>query len=220
MADVKKIISWIWPQKVQIRTGEISPVLEIAFENGKKVLNASQVNYSFGALHEVFQIAFQKMKITELNPESVLILGFGAGSIARIITEELKLAPEITAVEADAEVIRIARREFDADLIPNLQIIHSKAEDFLPKCEQKFNLIAVDVFVEQHVPASCMTSDFLNQLNELLLPGGVLVFNRMPEISDSEKDEFRDRFCAVFPMMEELSLRLGDGENKLFTARK
>lgn len=220
MADVKKILSWVWPQKVQIRTGEISPVLEIAFENGKKVLNAGQVNYSFGALHEVFQLAFSKTKIAELKPETVLILGFGAGSIARILTDELKISPEITAIEADAEVIRIARREFDADLIPKLQIIHSKAEDFVLKCESKFELIAVDVFVEQYVPESCMTIEFLQRLHELLLPGGVLVFNRMPEIADSQKDEFRERFKSVFPQMKEISMRLGDGENKVFTARK
>lgn len=220
MAGLKKIMSWVWPQKVQIREGKISPVLEVTYENGRKVLNAAHVNYSFGALHEVFQIAFEKAGIAKRNPKQVLILGYGGGSIASILVDELKLSPEMTGVEADEEVIRIARREFDADLVPKLRLVHARAEEFVKTCEAQFDLIAVDVFVEQHVPEACLSLEFLNALNRILLPGGTIVFNRMPELPVSGKDEFQDRFRMVFPEMEILPLRLEQAENSVFSARK
>lgn len=220
MADVKKILSWVWPQKIQINEGRLSPILEVTYENGRKVLNTGEVNYSFGALHEVFQIAFQKAKIAELNPQNVLILGFGAGSIASILTDELKLSPKMTGVEADEVVIRIARREFDADLVPQLNIVHARAEDFVESCEDKFDLIAVDVFIENRVPETCMTENFLLRLDALLRSGGKIVFNRMPELPVSGKDIFEDRFRSVFPEMEIISLNLGQTENLVFAATK
>jgi hypothetical protein len=39
-------------------------VFEVTFENGKKVLNVGEVNYSYGALHDIFRIALNKANIS------------------------------------------------------------------------------------------------------------------------------------------------------------
>src|SRR5665213_2100524 len=113
MAAVKKILSWLFPNRVQRVQGKISPFLEVNFENGKKVLNAGEVNYSFGALHDVFRYALQKAHVVENPPEKVLILGLGAGSIVQIIVEEFGQNSEIIGVEADEKIIDLAKNEFD-----------------------------------------------------------------------------------------------------------
>ena len=65
-----------------------------------------------------------------------------------------------------------------------------------------------------------MSLEFLNALNAILLPGGTIVFNRMPELPVSGKDEFTERFRMVFPEMEILPLLLEQAGNSVFSARK
>jgi spermidine synthase len=220
MAALSKWLSWFWPQKIHVLEGEISPVLEVTYENGKKVLNAGRVNYSFGALHEVFRFAFAEARVRELGPKEVLILGFGAGSIASILTDEYKLECRITGVEADSKVIMVAKNEFQLDRYKSLELVHAKAEEFVFETKKKFDLIAVDVFVEETVPASCQTKEFLEQLSSLLTTGGKAVFNIMPKLGMDGKDEFEDRFFYAFSYVQKRELQFGAAPNHIYIGKK
>jgi spermidine synthase len=215
MAVVKKILSWILPVNVQRVKGKITPVLEVTLENGKKVLNAGEVNYSFGALHDVFRIALQKAKIIENPPKDVLVLGLGAGSIVTIIVDEYGQNPNITGVEADPMVIHLAKKEFDIDRFLSLEIENTTAEKFISGNEKQFDLIAVDVFVEEIVPESCKTEEFLRGLFNALKPGGRVVFNEMPQKTFSEEDDFSKRFRKQFDNVEIHEIRFADVPNKI-----
>ncbi|MCX6312280.1 MAG: methyltransferase domain-containing protein [Bacteroidetes bacterium] len=216
MASVKKIVSWIWPLHVKRLEGKITSVLEVSFEHGKKVLNAGDVNYSFGALHDVFRIALQRAKIIEHPPTDVLILGFGAGSIASIIVDEYGQHAKIYGVEADPVVIQIANDEFNLKRFSNLEMENVKAEDFIANNKRKFDLIAVDVFVEANVPESCKTNAFLVGLYGTLTKNGRVVFNEMPEIKFSDNDEFSNRFRNSFDEIEIHTLHVGGSPNRIF----
>ncbi len=216
MASIKKALSWIWPYPVKQVKGKITPLLEISFEHGKKVLNAGSVNYSFGVLHDVFRIALQKAKIIEFPPADVLILGFGAGSIASIIVEEYNQDPKICGVEADPIVIQIANEEFDLKQFSNLEMENCTAEKFISKNEKKFDLIAVDVFVEGNIPESCKTNEFLAGLYQGIAKNGRVVYNEMPETDFSDKDEFANRFRNNFDEIEIHTLHVGGSPNRIF----
>ncbi|HET6990593.1 MAG TPA: hypothetical protein VFJ43_04680 [Bacteroidia bacterium] len=217
MAALKKSLSWIWPYRLKRVEGKITKVLEVTFEQGKKVLNAGEVNYSFGSLHEVFRIALQKAKIIETPPQDVLILGFGAGSIASIIVEEFGLRPDMTGVEADPVVVQIAKEEFDIGTrFPSLEIENKTAESFIAENKNKFDLIAVDVFVEADVPETIKTKEFLSGLYDHLKLNGRVVFNEMPGINFSDKDEFATRFRNSFDQCEIHIINIGDPPNRIF----
>ncbi len=218
MAALKRLFSWIWPVRVKRLKGKLSPVLEITFENGKKVLNAGEVNYSFGALHDVFRVALQKAKVVEHPPEQVLILGFGAGSVASILVEEYGFDPQITGVEADPEVIRLAREEFRAEQrFPSLDLENTTAERFVATTDKKFDLIAVDVFVEAEVPESCRTDEFLAGLYKCLLPGGRVVYN---EMVFPGMEEFPERFSKHFDRAQTHDLHFGEITNRILIGYK
>lgn len=220
MAGLKKIVSWIFPVAVKRVEGKVSPLLEISLENGRKVLNTGNVNYSFGALHDVFRIALQKAKIVEHPPQQVLILGFGAGSIATIIVDEYGQHPEMIGVEADPVVIHLAKTEFNSDRFDSLEIENTTAESFITKNKKQFDLIAVDVFVEAVVPESCRSDIFLDGLHKSLNNGGRVVFNVMPEATFANGDDFTERFKCKFQNVETHELHLGDAKNVILIGYK
>ena len=76
---------------------------------------------------------------------SVLILGLGAGSAARVVRA---LAPgaHIVGVERDRAVLRAARRWFDLDDL-RLEVVEADAQDFLRRSRRRFDAILEDVFV-------------------------------------------------------------------------
>ncbi|MDQ3110020.1 MAG: methyltransferase domain-containing protein [Bacteroidota bacterium] len=215
MAALKKVLSWIWPLQVKRVEGKLTAVLEVTYEQGKKVLNAGEVNYSFGALHNVFRIALQKAKIIESPPADVLILGFGAGSIASILVEEFGQHPRITGIEADPVVLHLAREEFNISRFPELEIENTTAEKFIATCNSRFNLIAVDVFVEAHVPESCKTHGFLENIYRCLAKNGRVVFNEMPKENLSGENEFLARFRNNFDETEVHELHIGGSPNRI-----
>jgi ubiquinone/menaquinone biosynthesis C-methylase UbiE len=219
MAALKKILSWMLPVKVASYKGEISPVLEVTIENGVKVLNAGRVNYSFGALHTVFQEGFRKIRLEKDPPSSVLILGFGVGSITKIIREEYHFDCPITAVEADEMIITIGKEHFDTGKIPKLELIHARAEEFIRTNTKQFDLIAVDIFVEEEVPESCKTEEFLTALRNALTEKGKVVFNEMPAPHSGE-DVFEKRFRKIFPELIIHEIQLGDAPNRIFIGSK
>lgn len=216
MASVKKALSWLWPLQVKKLEGKITSVLEISYEHGKKVLNAGEVNYSFGSLHDVFRIALQKAKIIEHPPTEVLILGFGAGSIASILVDEFGLHPNMTGIEADPVVIQIAKDEFNIARFHQLDLENTLAEKYIAVTDKKFDLIAVDVFVEAKVPEACMSSEFLENLYQHLNKHGRVVFNQMPGSGYSDTDEFSNRFRSNFDEIEIHELNVGGSPNRIF----
>lgn len=216
MAALKKSLSWIWPYRLKRVEGKITKILEVSFEHGKKVLNAGDVNYSFGSLHDVFRIALQKAKIIEHPPEDVLILGFGAGSIASIIVEEFGQNPNLTGVEADPVVIQLAKDEFDLARFSNLDLENKTAEEFISQNKNKFDLIAVDVFVESNVPETIKSKEFISGLYDHLQKNGRVVFNEMPGINFSDTDQFAAIFRNSFDEIEIHILNIGDPPNRIF----
>lgn len=113
---------------------------------------------------------------------SVLILGLGGGSAARLART---LAPRarIVGVERSAEVIRAARRWFDLDAL-GIEVIRADARYFLSRSRRQFDLVIEDVFVgsarDVHKPAWLLEGG-LAAAARRLRRGGLLVCNSIDE---------------------------------------
>jgi SAM-dependent methyltransferase len=114
-----------------------------------------------------------------------LLLGLGAGSVARAI-RALAPAAEIVGVEYDDEVLRLARRHFGLDLL-DLEVARGCALEYLRRNRRSFDLIIEDLFVG---PArSVRKPDWLlgegySLIRRRLRPGGLLVSNTIHETRD------------------------------------
>jgi len=113
---------------------------------------------------------------------SVLILGLGGGSAARLVRS---LAPRarIVGVERSAEVIRAARRWFDLDAL-GVEVVREDAQRFLARSRRQFDIVIEDVFVgsarDVHKPDWLLEGGLL-AASRHLRRGGLLVANTLDE---------------------------------------
>lgn len=181
--------SYISPCLIEQRKGQITPYLEVVLDSGKLLLNTSHVNYSYGSLHNIFHKTFKKLNVRERKIENVLILGFGAGSIASLLTDTLHKSCSITGVEADKVVIELAKKYFNISRVKKLTIHETDAYNFVLNCTEKYDLIAVDIFIDDQTPQKFSDDQFLSAISNLLTPSGIICYNRMIAASKSEKQE-------------------------------
>lgn len=174
---IKKWLSYVWPFTLKSWQSKYSGRVELILVNGKRVLNTPHANYSFDSLHRVFQQILKK-HIQLLKPEeNILLLGLGGGSVPYIIRLEMNLNNPITAIEIDPLMIQIAKEEFDVEALGNITIIQADAVTWIHNCSEMYSCIIIDVFIDDQVPESIQTIEFLNDIKGILLPGGRLIFN-------------------------------------------
>jgi spermidine synthase len=177
----KLLLSYITGILVEKQPSQISGQLEVWLQNGRYVLHSLYANYSFDTLHRAFRHTFTKIHLQKKNPRTVLILGFGAGSVASILHREWKQRPHITGVELDETVIQLAHKYFRAGEYANLQIIHGNAVEFVQACHEVYELVVSDVFVHTEVPAAALDRDYLLGLVRLTSAGGTGIINLITE---------------------------------------
>ncbi len=174
----QKIISYIFPLNIEKRRGDLTNQLEITIENGRHVLNTKHVNYSFGGLHKVFEKIFEKEKIETLEIKNVLILGFGAGDVVEMLLEKYKFNCSITGIEKDHVVIELAMKYFNIKRFQNLKLLNEDAFTYVQSSQESFDMIIIDLFVDDKVPKKFDQDDFLNNINKLKASKGIVFFNR------------------------------------------
>jgi spermidine synthase len=203
-------------QVLESRSTPHNPVLEVVLLHGHCLLNARSVNYSFGTLHRVFEDAFAKLGLGQKTLKDVLVLGCGAGSVVEIVRGQYSKDCSITAVEIDPVVIELARKYFLLDRVRGLEVVCTDARAFVGSCTRRFDLIVVDLFVDDQVPAPFRTREFLESLRKLLAPEGWLVFNAIDDTKEAaaEADELETNMRVVFLAVARLDLT----GNRMFRA--
>lgn len=115
---------------------------------------------------------------------SVLILGLGGGSVARLVRA---LAPqaEIVGVELDPEVVSAAREYFDLDEIA-IRVVEGDARSYLRRTRRVFDAVLEDVFVGNarsvRKPPWLPTPGLADAARRVAR-GGILVSNTIDETS-------------------------------------
>ena len=196
--------------------------LEVNKLDGHWVLDSKHVNYSYGALHTVFREALQVF-VPDLSAiNEVLILGFGAGSVAHILQKERRYEGHITGVEIDAKVLQLAQQYFELGQLQRLTLYTSDAAGYVAHTDRTFDLIIIDLFVDDLIPEIFENEIFLLQVKDLLTPGGKLLYNRMNYLPyhRQKTTAFSTVFHNAFAdcqSVEEKSIQI---KNKIFFAQK
>jgi spermidine synthase len=147
----------------------------VSLEKGRTLLRVGGVIQSV-LVDEHHQPDVWDAMLPVQRPESVLILGLGGGTIASLLTRRFGPVP-IMGVERDARIAALARESFGLSKQPNVQIVVADAFDFLPRCQVRFDLICVDLYVAGKMEHGVLSPDFLRALNRTLTPAGSAVFN-------------------------------------------
>lgn len=171
-----KWFSFVWPISIKKVDSPVNGLLELEWQNGRKVLNAQTVNYSFGNLHTVMQFAMKEMAKHNVLFNKVLILGYGGGSAAEIIRNKYNKKAQIVGVDIDKVVIELAKTHF---YHANVEFIEGDALAFIRtnKNSQLFDVIIVDLFIDNQ--EATFTREFAKNLKQWLAPNGMIAINSM-----------------------------------------
>lgn len=217
ISNLTKVLSYLFPQRINVAEGHGGAYLEVVVNNGKLMLNANQSNYSFGGLHLIFEQLFDQIEIGQYDIKKVLLLGLGAGSVVDLLVNKHGLKANITGVELDATVIDFAKKYFEIEKYESLKIVQSDAYEFVQKGNEKFDLIVVDLFVGDTVPEVFASEEFIKHLRRLSNEKCCVAYNKMTDTA-LHKEELKvlsAKFDQVFPGWELFTIYAYGYENSL-----
>ena len=199
----KKWLSHVKDVHLESHESTINPALHLALVKGRLQLSTDNAIYSFEDKYDNFYKAFNKIKKAgKWTYHDVLILGFGLGSIPKMLEDNFKLQLNYTAVEIDDVIIDMVSDYVLPHLQSSIQLINADAHQFMQINEQVFDLICVDVFLDEIIPDQFKTKAFFQLLKKSLSENGLVLFNML---GDYEKDRkkaklfFKDHYTKVFP---------------------
>lgn len=133
-----------------------------------------------------------------------LILGLGAGTLAKLITEKLPKT-KVTGVEIDPKVVEIGQKYFDLNKIPNLEIIVGDAfEEIYDLGFKIYDLVLVDLYKGQEFPAQAESDEFLKKIKSILAKDGLVIFNRLyfNRQHRQKADAFLKKVRQIYPFVK------------------
>jgi len=199
----KKLLSHVVPFTLEETGSDQNPELSVMLDRGRLQLLSGDAIYSWDDLYKNFLIAFERLKIEERAINDVLILGLGLGSVPYMLEKVFHRKYRYTAVEWDETVAELASKYTLSRLSSPMDIVIADAEIFVQITEEQYDLVIVDIFEDDLTPPPFETADFLRDCDELLLPGGLLMFNRLHGGSAAVRSVterfFERNFKDIFP---------------------
>lgn len=191
---ILRLISHLWPLRLWNGQGAHG-MLELRLENGELVINSANANQSHGSLHRVWRRALADAGPAVRDARSVLILGYGAGSLECILRSEMGLDPMIVAVDDDPLMFQLARERFGLAVSPRTSVHVADAFTFMERDAGGHDLVLLDLFNDLDVVPEVASPRSVASLRDLTRPGGMVMVNTV--VHD-------DRTAAI-------SARLADG---------
>jgi spermidine synthase len=177
----KKLLSHFTDLVLEKKQSNYSDKLEIVLSRGRIALCTKNAMYSFEDLYLNFRTSFSKIDISGYRVEKVLVLGAGLLSVPYILEKKYHKKFICKAVDIDPVVLEAARQYALPKLESEIELICADAIDFVPNEKEKFDLIIVDIFIDDKIPMVFESADFLNSIKNLMLPEALLMFNRMAQ---------------------------------------
>src|SRR5690606_21269328 len=156
--------------------------------------------------HDRLVFPYAKMVLSSLmvkdNPESILILGLGGGTLVHTYSTLFPQA-KIKIVEIDQAVVDVAEEYFDykdTDLI-STEVVDGRV--FIKReglRGAKYDLVILDAFTGEYIPEHLMTTEFLQEVKRLLPDNGMLIANTFStsRLYAAESNTYREVFGEFF----------------------
>lgn len=206
----KKCLSYIKDVPIDHRSSEMNGYLTLLLVRGRYQLCTANAIYSFDDLYDNFTGAFRQLNLDAIPGNQALLLGLGLGSIPLILEKSFNRLFDYTAVELDEEIVALQEKYTTPRLQSNLNVIIGNANSFVVTTEEKYDLICIDIFVDEKIPEIFKTSEFLQHIHNLLNPKGVVLFNHLgitPKDRKETRRYFNEIFKPIFPKSHLLSIK-------------
>jgi spermidine synthase len=131
------------------------------------------------------------------EPRRILVVGLGGGSLPMFLRKHYPTA-EIDAVDIDPEVVYVAKRYFDFREDGRMRAHVGDGREFIERYRQPYDVIFLDAFSSDSVPAHLTTQEFLRAVRRAVKPGGVVVGNVWSRLSNPLYDSMVRTYQEVF----------------------
>lgn len=198
----KSILSYFIDIQIEYTSSEFNEDLYIFLSDGRFQLRTNKAIYSFEDKYINFYKTFKSLDWEKMNIEKVLLLGLGLGAIPQMLEKNFDKQFEYHIVEIDEEIINLAHKYTLNELKSPTYVYEMDAEIFIDITEEKFDLIIVDIFIDNVVPKKFESSDFLEKLKYLLYDNAIILFNRLNSDTEnflSNTKYFEKIFKTEFP---------------------
>jgi len=177
---LRKLLSYIIPIKIFKTNSTLSKTIEVTWANGELILDSENTNYSYGSLQRILRKGLKHYGFEKIaKMDNALVLGVAGGSVIKTLVDEIHFEGQITGVDIDPEIIKIANEYFKLDEIKNLNIIIDDAFEFVLKTKDRYDLIIIDIFQDTTMPNFLFEKFFIDRICFLLKNKGVVLFNTM-----------------------------------------
>lgn len=198
----KRYLSYLFEFTLEQTSSAVNEQLTVVLSKGRIQLASANAIYSFDDLYKNFDILFDQIDLKELDGADVLILGFGLGSVPLILEKKNVAVNSFLGVELDEEVLYLANKYTLSRIVSPIQLICQDAFQFVEVCQEKFDLVVIDVFLDDVIPEAILSHDLLIHLKELLKhPSSKIILNTMYDQDKSRKISskyFEEVFLPVF----------------------
>jgi spermidine synthase len=197
----RRLKSYITEVPIETVESGYNPYLSVILKNGQYQLLTENAIYSYGELYDNFSKAFKRIDLDKLEIKNVLILGFGLGSIPLMLETMFHKKYHYTAVEIDPEVLKLANKYTVVNLTSPIEFHLSDAATYASFSEEKFDMICMDVFLDDMVPTELEKEEFLLDLKKMLAPNGILLFNKLAHYQKDKniaQSFFQNHFKRIF----------------------
>ncbi len=194
-------MSYLFDQRIEKRQSDINGELEVSMSRGRFRLDANKATYSFEDLYSNFSRSFMHLDIGNSRMEKVLILGFGLGSIPLMLEDIFQQDAAYIGVEIDDQVLEMARRYLGETILNKVDLVCQDASTFVQDDSEIYDIIAVDLFINDKTPVKFREASFLQNIERLLAPNGILLYNTLTDNEEQEResqDFFQGAFLQVF----------------------
>lgn len=195
-------LSYLMELHVESVESEHNPHLYVSLKQGRYQLSTANAVYSFADLYANFARTFELVDLDRLPGRQVLVLGLGLGSIPYLLEKTFRRDYHYTAVELDEAVLYLASKYSLPQLQSAIEVRQADALAFVEQDTAAYDLICMDVFLDDYIPEAFEAESFLRQLRDLLSADGLLLYNRLAATTRDKRRSrrfFEQHFRAVFP---------------------
>ncbi|MBR9861518.1 methyltransferase [bacterium] len=151
--------------------------MRVKLYRGQLQLNSKHASYSYGNIHKLWYETMRTEQVGISNAQRILILGFGAGSIAEHLRSAFLYSGVIDAVEIDAEVMKLYTLYFAEAEHQPLHIHISDAFKFIVDANEMYDFIFVDLFNDIEPLKEIYEAQFIKNCKARLSTNGKLIIN-------------------------------------------
>ena len=122
---------------------------------------------------------FSALYLAAAPPQRVLVIGLGGG-VMPMALRAIDPDMHIDTVELDPAVLKVARSHFGYREDARLHSHVADARVFVRhqlRAQARYDLVLIDAFDKDYIPEHLLTREFLQQVQSLLTPAGVLAAN-------------------------------------------